>query len=372
MKKAVLILFLSVSAVFLLSFSVSANEYYDFSELKESVSEDIFESMTDDTRAAFNALGISDLSFDKLYKVSLKSLLTYFTPEIKDKLKNVFSSFFELFSTVLILSAFGVLTQGGGINNTLMLFGSAVIVLLTFGNISDVINSCLSVIKLSAGFMASYVPVFTLIISFSGNPASALVYNSFVLGLTEVMSVVIGGGLVDFIGCFLCLAISFSFNEILNTNKLINVANKITTIVLGISGSLFSGILTVKNIMAVSLDGLSVKGVRFLLSSFIPVIGSSISEAYSSVLGSINLIKGSVAAIGILAVVIINLPVIVEASMYYFSLSALSYIAEITGCNQISILFRAICCSVRIMLLIVIFQMFLLVISTGIMLTFRS
>ena len=367
-----LILFVSVSAVFFFSFSVSANDYYDFSELKESLYDEMFESMSDETRVAFEALGITDLNFENIYKVSVKSLLSYFTPEIKNKMSNVFGNFFELFSMVLILCAFGVLIQGGGISNALMLFGNSVIVLLTFGNISDVINSCLSAIKLSSGFMASYVPIFTLIISFSGNPASALIYNSFVLGLTEVMSMLIGNGMVDFIGCFLCLATTFSFNEILNTNKLINVANKITSLVLGISGSLFSGILTVKNIMAVSVDGLSVKGVRFLLSTFIPVIGSSISEAYSSIVGSISLIKGSVAAIGILAVIIINFPVIVEASMYYFSLSALSYIAEITGCNQISVLFKAICSAVRIILLIVVFQMFLLVISTGIMLAFRS
>lgn len=370
MKKLFYIVLLIVSVMPLFNCSAYAEPIYDFGEIKSELNEDISEILTDEIKEAFDFLGISELDFDSIYKVSFQELLTYFTPEIKDKATRVFSSFFELFSTVLILSFFAVLTQSSGMNNALILFGSTVITLMTIGSIADTINSCLSVLKLSGGFVAAYVPVFTLIVSFSGNPASALVYNSFVLGLTEVMTAVVNGGLVDFIGCFLCLAIAFAFNESLNTSKLINAVNKTATLVLSISGSLFSGILTVKNIMAASLDGVSVKGIRFLLSSFIPIIGASISEAYASVLGSINLIKSSVAVVGIIAVVIINLPVIVETLLYYLSFSALSYISGITGCNRVSDLFGAICSAVRLMLILVVFQMFILIISTGIILTF--
>lgn len=370
MKKLVYIILLIALLLPLHTVTAYAEPLYYFDEIKSELSEDLSNIITDEIKDAFDFVGVNEFDFESIYKVSFRELLTYFTPEIKDKASHVFSSFFSLFSTVLLLSSFGVLTQSSGMNNALMLLGSTVITLMTMSNLADTINSCLSVLKLSGGFVASYVPVFTLIVSFSGNPASALVYNSFVLGFTEVMTAIINGGLVDFIGCFLCLAIAFTLNESLNTGKLINAVNKTATLVLSISGSLFSGILTVKNIMAASLDGVSVKGVRFLLSSFIPIVGASISEAYSSILGSINLIKSSVAVIGILAVVIINLPVIVETLLYYLSFSALSYISGITGCNRVSDLFGAICSAIRLMLILVVFQMFILIISTGIILTF--
>lgn len=369
MKKLLSVVFFSALILMMFSFPACATAEYNFEELQNELSDDFSHILTNEIKDAFDSLGINELDFESVYNVSFKELLTYFTPEIKVKAIRVFSSFFELFSTVLILSAFSVLTRESGMNNTLMLFGSAIIILLTFSNIANTINSCLSVLKLSNGFVISYVPIFTLIVSFSGNPASALVYNSFVLGFTEIISAVINGGLVDFIGCFLCLAVAFSFNESLNTSKLINAVNKTANFVLSISASLFSGVLTVKNIMAVSLDGVSVKGIRFLLSSFIPIVGASISEAYSSVLGSINLIKSSVAVVGILGVVIINLPVIIEVLMYYVSFSALSYISEISSCNQVSDLFRAICSAVRLMLILLVFQMFILIISTGIILS---
>ena len=368
MKKLIYASLLTIALLIFFSFSACAEPVYEFDEVKNELSENLTDILTDEVKKAFDYLDISD--FESIYNVSFRELLTYFTPEIAEKAKGVFSSFFELFSTVLILSCFGVLTQGSGMNNTLMLFGSAIITLMSMGNISDTLNSCLSVLKLSGGFVAAYVPVFTLIVSFSGNPASALVYNSFVLGITEVVSALINSVLVDFIGCFVCLAIAFSFNDSLNTSKLINAVNKTVTVILSISASLFSGILTVKNIMAVSLDGVTVKGIRFLLSSFIPIVGASISEAYASVLGSLNLIKSSVAVVGILAVVIINLPVVVETLLYYLSFSALSYISGITGCKQAADLFSAICSAVRLMLVLVVFQMFILIISTGIILTF--
>lgn len=369
MKKYVCIILLCVLLMPWFCFFTYA-EPYAFDEIKKEISEDLSDVLTEEVKDVFDYLGVSDFDYESIYNVSFRKLITYFTPEITEKAKCIFKNFFELFSVLMILVCFGAITQESGINNALMLFGCAVITVIAVESVAETLNSCLAVMKLSGGFIAAYVPVFTLILAFSGNPASALVYNSFVLGITEVMSVVINGGLVDFIGCFICLSIAFSFNESLNTSKLINAANKTATIVLSISASLFSGILTVKNIMAVSLDGVSVKGVRFLISSFIPIIGSAISEAYSSVLGSINLIKSSVAVIGILAVVIINLPVVIESLFYYFMFSALSYISSILGCKQISDLFGALCSAIRLMLVLVVFQMFILLISTGIILTF--
>lgn len=372
MKKILSVMIAVFLACVLFSYTAEAENEYDFEGLKNELSDSLFSSVSDEVGDALEAIGITELNFDDVYNVSLSGILSYFTPQIKEKGKDVLKSFSVLLTLVLLLSVFNVILENNDLKSTLSVAGAAFVILFSFSGINGTINSCLSVLKVSSSFIVSYVPILTLIISFSGNPASALVYNSFVLGITEVLSAVVSFGLIDFIGMFFCLAVAFSMNESLNTSKIISAVNKTVSFVLGISGSLFSGVLTLKNIMAVSVDSVSVKGVRFLLSTFVPIVGSSISEAYSSVLGSINLIKGSVAVVGILCVVIINLPVIIEALMYYISFSALSYISETGGCKQVSDLFKAICCTVRILMILVVFEMFLLIISTGIMLTFKN
>ena len=120
------------------------------------------------------------------------------------------------------------------------------------------------------------------------------------------------------------------------------------------------------------MDSVAVKGIRFAISSLVPVLGSSISEAYSSVIGSINLIKGSVAALGIIAVILINIPVLAEILLYHFLLSALSYICDFSGSVTMANTFRSFCCALKILMLLCVFQMFVLIISTGIMLLIKG
>ena len=102
------------------------------------------------------------------------------------------------------------------------------------------------------------------------------------------------------------------------------------------------------------------------------MVGSSISDAYSSFLGSINLIKGSVAVIGILVIVIINIPIILETLAYYVSLNMLSFVAEAVNTKRAGDILRCFSCGMRILMLVSIFEMFILIISTGILLSVKN
>ena len=104
----------------------------------------------------------------------------------------------------------------------------------------------------------------------------------------------------------------------------------------------------------------------------IPIVGSSISDAYSSFLGSINLIKGSVAVVGILVIIIINVPVIFETLIYYVSLNVLSYVADSVSAKRTGDILKCFSCGMRMLLLVCVFEMFILIISMGVLLSVKS
>ena len=238
--------------------------------------------------------------------------------------------------------------------------------------ISDSLNTVVSVLQTSGKFMLSFAPVYTLIISMSGNTASALTYNTFAVFFAEIISTVISTGAIDFIGCYFCLGISFSMNESINVGKFTTTVNRIINTFLGFIASVFTGYLSLRNILSVSVDRVSVRSIRFLISSLIPVVGSSISEAYSSLLGSINLIKSSVAIVGILVILIINTPIVIETLAYYISFNILSYTSDILSANKTGDIFRIFSRGIRILLLLCIFEMFIMIISIGIILSVKS
>lgn len=76
---------------------------------------------------------------------------------------------------------------------------------------------------------------------------------------------------------------------------------KLHKTILSFSMSIFAGILGVSSFASASFDSLAARGVKFAISSSVPVVGGSLSEAMSSVAESAMLLKNAVGLGGVLA-----------------------------------------------------------------------
>lgn len=362
-----------ITLLILFSFTVFAEAFQaDFDNLEESISEELLTSIDKDVISALEEMGIDIKKSLNINEFSLDNITAFFSATLKEKAENCISEIFTLFCVIMLCGAVSSLFTGNKNGSFFTQICVIILILLSVNMIGEALSATVSVLKLSGNFMLSFIPVYTLIISLTGNAASALTYNSLLMAFAEAFSSVIAYVLPDFIGVVLCLIISFSLNESISIGRLINAVNKTVSVVLGVSSGAFTGFLSLKNILSASLDSVSVKSIRFLISSLIPVIGSSISEAYSSLIGSINLIKGSVAIVGIVIILIINLPVLAQTLIYYLSFTALSYLSDSFSGVRVGETLRGISCAMRILMLLCVFEMFMLIISTGIMLSLKG
>ncbi len=370
MKKFYIIL---VLAAFMCLLPLNANAAeLDSENLEQSVKEELFSAIDDDVLSVLEDMGISEGSFREIYNFSLSNITDFFSTTLKDKAVKCLKNSFLLLSVVMITGIISSLFVGNANENFISQMSVVIITVLMINIIGESLSAAVSVLRLSGNFMLSFAPIYTLIISFAGNAASALTYNSLIMIFAEALSAVISYAAADLIGVFFCLSIAFSLNESVNTGRFISAVNKTVSLILGLVAGLFTGFLSIKNVLCVSLDSVSVKSIRFLISSLIPIVGSSISDAYSSLIGSINLIKGSAAFVGILVIVIINLPVILETLIYYFCFNTLSYVSDSISFTRAGETLRCFSCGVRILLLLLVFEMFILIISTGIMLSVKG
>ncbi len=366
MKKIISIILALLSA-FIMNFSVSAAE-----DFKSDITDKLFSSFDDEIIDSLKEFGITDLDFDSIYNISFSDIMSYYKDTLSNLFMNSLKNFLKLFSVVLLIGFVQMILENEKYKTLLSCLSVMAVTLMTTESINLCLNSSISLIKLNSNFMVSFVPVYAVTIAVSGNPTTALTYNSLVFALAEGVSALINYGFIDIIGCFFCLSIAFSANDILNFNRLISVTNRVISFVLGLISSVFASVLTLKGSISVSADTVASKSVRFAIGSLIPIIGSSISEAYSSILGSINIIKGSVAIIGIIAILIINLPVLVEIVLYYFSLSSLSFISDILDCKSLSNAFSGFSVGIKIVGLLAVFEIFLFIISTAVMLSLKG
>ena len=372
MKKNIYRTFILIALISALALNVSATNNIDFDSLESDVRSSLTSAIDGDTLDVLSDIGIDNFSFDEIYNISFKNISSFFKDTLTDKLSSVSKDISGLFCIIMVAGIISALFKDYSDENFTSMLCVVIISVITINIINNTLNAVVSVLDLSGNFMAGFAPVYTLIISLSGNAASALTYNTFAVILAEVISAFISGGIINIVGLYFCLGISFTLNESINISRFNSIVNRSVSISLGLAGSAFTGFLSFKNILSVSVDRVSVRSVRFLISSLIPIVGSSISDAYSSLIGSINLIKSSVAIVGILVIIIINTPIIIETLVYYISFNLLSYLSDSLSVNRVGDVFRVFAGGIRILLLTCIFEVFILIITTGIVLSVKS
>ncbi len=75
--------------------------------------------------------------------------------------------------------------------------------------------------------------------------------------------------------------------------------------------------------------------LRFVISSFVPVVGSALGEALSTVQGCIKVLKGGVGAFGVLAVVFMFLPILIECLLWQMTLTVCAGIGDVFDLNKL-------------------------------------
>lgn len=369
MMKKIFSLFVCLFLLFMLPVCAFA-ESDEADEIASEAQRALFSAFDSETKDALRSFGLDEIDPQETFDVSFKSLTAYFRTNLKEKSKNALKMFFELFGALMIVFLFESLKgeKGSDILETLSV---CVFALLLSGRTQALLSCAVTVIDSLSKLLLGFVPVYAGIIAASGSPAGAAGYSTLTLLLAEGASAFSNKLLVPFCGVILCLTIAFSMNGRINASRFISVAGRVGTVSLGAVSAFFTGFLAFKNVLSSSADAASVRGIRFLVSNLIPVVGSAMSDAYSAFAGSINLIKGSVAVIGIVAVVVCTLPAIIELALYLGVLTALSFAAQLVSQKGVTSLFSGFAAAVKLLLLALIYEVFIVIISTGIMLSMR-
>ncbi len=363
-KNLIIIMFIAA-----LSFFVGAEAGSE--DYKNSVNKDLFSSFDGETKEALELFGIDGIE-NSVFDFSFESLSDYFTTNLKDKANSAIKLFFEFLSVLMIISVIEMLKGKSEKGNVLSVLCVCVLSLLTAQKTYGILNIAVTGAESVNKLMVSFVPIYAGIVAVSGNPVSAATYNSLTLLFAEGVSLFASKILVPFVGVILCLTIAFSMSDVFDCGRFLSAAGKVTNLSLGVAAAFFTGFLSFKNVLSFAADSAGTRGVRFLVSSLIPVVGSAMSDAYSAFSSSINLIKGSVAGVGILAVVLCCLPGITELLLNFVSLSLLSFAAGLFGRNEAASLFKGFSLAIKILLLVLVYEVFIVIISTGLMLSIKG
>lgn len=342
-------------------------------EQAQAVFSELLSSLEEETKEALSEIGINDADYTQLLSLSPKrvvdAILELFTGKMSEKLKAV-----GFVCALLVLSAVleSFAQPGSTMHSVFSVFTTLLIVVSLLLPVLESLVQAFSAMELSSNFLLAYIPAFAGVISMSGKPLSSAAYSSVMIGLSNLLAQCNVKVFLPVVQVFFSLNIASSVQSKYAFNSLVAFFKKAVTVLLGFSATIFTGLLAVKGSLASAGDSVAVRGVKMLVGSAVPVVGSALSDAYTSVLGSITLIQNAVGIFGIVIFALMHVPVILDLLLWYLALSFTASVSEALGQKQAATLLNGIASTVSLVNTLVIFTAFILIISTGIMLNFKN
>ena len=345
----------------------------DVTEEALAIFSELLSSLEEETKEALSEIGIDDADYTQLLSLSPKrvvdAILELITGKMSEKLKAV-----GFVCALLVLSAVleGFAQPGSTMHSVFSVFTTLLIVVSLLLPVSESLVQAFSAMELSSNFLLAYIPAFAGVISMSGKPLSSAAYSSVMIGLSNLLGQCNVKVFLPVVQVFFSLNIASSVQPKYAFNSLVAFFKKAVTVLLGFSATIFTGLLAIKGSLASAGDSIAVRGVKMLVGSAVPVVGSALSDAYTSVLGSITLIQNAVGIFGIVVFALMHVPVILDLLLWYLALSFTASVSEALGQKQAATLLNGIASTVSLVNTLVIFTAFILIISTGIMLNFKN
>lgn len=284
-------------------------------------------------------IGVNSSKPSDLQDFSINTFFEYLFGKIGDSIKKPFFSFASCFAIILLCALFDGMKMtipNTSFNGVLSVITSICICGIIIMPIIECMSNISQVIKALSNFMLCFIPIFSGVIAISGGSMSSLGYSTTIFTLAQIFSVFIVDILLPSIGIFLALSITGSLNESINISGIISSIKKIVIFILSLLVTIFIGIFTLQNSIAVFSDSVSLRTAKFLSSSFIPIVGGALGDALSSVLSCLLLIKSTVGGFGIIVCIITLLPPIFMVVFFMFTISLVVGFAKILNMSFIA------------------------------------
>ena len=179
-------------------------------------------------------------------------------------------------------------------------------------------------------------PILLTLMTAIGSFTTISIYNPLVAVLTTLVGFVFDKLLFPIFIVVFVLAILGNLTDTIKLNKLQSFLTSVFKWTIGIIFTLFTGFLSIQGITAGRYDTVSIKATKFAVKSYIPIIGSYISDGMDFlVLGSV-LVKNTIGLVGVFILFLTVISPIVSIVVVKLGFQLCGAILEMCGSRRLS------------------------------------
>ena len=273
------------------------------------------------------AKGEDSINFKKL----LKGIINYFLREVRGNWKILSQVLFlSIICSVLknIQSAF----ENEVVEDLSFYLCYLVLIGLSINSFMTTIDIATTAIDSMVFLMQALLPALMILLLAIGGITSSSLFQPLILGSINIMSTLMKDLVFPLILISSVIGIVSNISEKFQIGKLSEFIRKGILYTIGISITLFMGIMSIKGAVGSKIDGLTIRTAKFAVNKFVPVVGSFLSDTMETVVGCVMLIKTAVGIFGLLALFLITIvPIIKIISLiliYKFNIVGIEPIAN--------------------------------------------
>ena len=328
MKK--IIAFIIVVFVFFNTSSISVFAEENVGNIKDMLPHETIEILEQN---GFDALDINSLK-----TLSLSDILKYIENLIKTQINTPFLLIYAIFIITLIIT----LVRGingrllsSEIDNTLRIIGILSLCTTILTPIISCIVETKTLIENLSTFTKSFVPILTGVMVSAGQSTSGLGYQAIMLAAVEILSSFLSSVIIPMLFIFLAISITGKISSFINLNSITTTVKTTINWALGLSVGLFIALITIKGLIGAGADSLALRTGRYFVGSFVPAVGSALSEAAATAIKGMGIIKNTTGVFGIIAAALYIFPPLIKVLLYKFTCDISAILGEMLGAEKI-------------------------------------
>lgn len=340
-------------------------------QLENSGAHKLFDELPNEVKSSLDGLGLDGVDFSKIMDVKPETVLESILGTVKRKLPGPMKSISMILAVILlnaIFTAFKVSLGDRPLAAVLDVVSTLCVCMIIVAPVVEFVGRAVTVIRGATTFLLSYIPIMVGIMVASGQAFSSAVFSSMMITLGDVIAHLSSSFFVPLLNIFLAISVVCAISPRFRFAGLCELFSKVVKWVLGFVMTIFSGILTTKSLLGATADSVNSKAMKFILGSFVPVVGGALGDAFLTVQGCVKILKSGVGAFFIIAVGFIFLPVVVECIVWSFAVNFCAIAGDIFELSNASNLLRNIGKVMSTLMAVILCIMAVLIISTVIVL----
>lgn len=346
--------------------SADAEEMYQ-QQLEQSGAAELPESLPEDAQGLLRELGLDTFDPNAYTQFRLGETIDLLMDLTDRQAGGPLQVMGMLIGVVLMGAVFSGL-EGGTLSPALRqtyqsvaVLGAGGVLLIPLFALLDTVGQAVERVVV---FLTAYVPVYAVLLATGGRGLSAVSYQATLLGASQLLSWLIHSVVFPLLTVSLAFGCTGSVTEGFCLDRFGQTLHRGILWALGLFSTVFSFLLSIQQMTASAGDNLSGRMVRFSLSSFVPVVGGLLGEAYSAVAGCAGLLRSTVGCFGLVAVVLVVVPPLLGCVCWSFGLRVAADTAALFRLAPLEKLCQAAAGTVRVLIAVLATSALLMVVST--------